>query len=229
MNLLTIITVNLNNKLGLQKTLKSLKSQNKKKTRFELIVIDGGSTDGSIDVIKKNLKIIDYYTSKKDKNLYDAMNKGIKYANNKFIMFINSGDTLYSKNSIKKVLLKLTSEVNHIFRFYVHGYGHVWESAKNSICHEAIVFVNQKKIFYDIKEYPFSDGDYIKLNFERYDKQFHDLFILNFNLGGISNNFKKYLKSYSLINKVKYLIHKIFGSKLYTMISYKIKNYKILK
>ena len=111
MNLLTIITVNLNNKLGLQKTLKSLKSQNKKKTRFELIVIDGGSTDGSIDVIKKNLKIIDYYTSKKDKNLYDAMNKGIKYANNKFIMFINSGDTLYSKNSIKKILLKFFSSI----------------------------------------------------------------------------------------------------------------------
>jgi glycosyltransferase involved in cell wall biosynthesis len=229
MNLLTIVTVNLNNKLGLQKTLKSIKSQNKKKTRFEFIVIDGGSTDGSIDVIKKNLKMIDYYVSEKDKNLYDAMNKGIKYANNKFIIFINSGETLFSKNSIKQILLKLTSENNHIFRFYVHGYGHVWRSAKNSICHESVAFVNKKKIFYDIKKSPFADGDYIKLNFERYGKRFHNLYFLNFNLGGVSNNFKIYQSNYSLFNKIKFLIFKLIGPKFYASISYKIKNYKKIK
>ena len=229
MNLLTIVTVNLNNKLGLQKTLKSIKSQNKKKTRFEFVVIDGGSTDGSIDVIKKNLKMIDYYVSEKDKNLYDAMNKGIKYANNKFIIFINSGETLFSKNSIKQILLKLTSETNHIFRFYVHGYGHVWRSAKNSICHESVAFVNKKKIFYDIKKSPFADGDYIKLNFERYGKRFHNLYFLNFNLGGVSNNFKIYQSNYSLFNKIKFLIFKLIGPKFYAKISYKIKNYKKIK
>jgi putative colanic acid biosynthesis glycosyltransferase len=191
MNLLTIITVNFNNKLGLQKTLKSLESQNKKKTKFELIVIDGGSTDGSIDVIKKYSKIIDFYSSKKDKNLYDAMNKGIKYSNNKFIIFINSGDTLFSKNTIQKILLKLTSEVNHIFRFYIKGYGYLWKSAEKSICHESVAFINKKKIFYDIKKSPFADGEYIELNFEKYGKKFHNLFILNFNLGGLSNNFDR--------------------------------------
>jgi len=229
MNLLTIITINLNNKLGLQKTLKSIKSQNKKKTRFELVVIDGGSTDGSIDVIKKNSNIIDYYVYEKDKNLYDAMNKGIKHANNKFIVFVNSGDTLSSKNSIKKILLKLTSDNNHIFRFYIHGYGYVWKSAEKSICHESVAFVNKKKIFYDIKKSPFADGEYIKLNFERYGKCFHNLFFLNFNLGGLSNNFKVYQSNYSLFNKIKFLIFKIIGPKFYALISYKIKNYKRLK
>jgi len=229
MNLLTIVTVNLNNKLGLQKTLKSIKSQNKKKTRFEFVVIDGGSTDGSIDVIKKNLKMIDYYVSEKDKNLYDAMNKGIKYANNKFIIFINSGETLFSKNTIKQILLKLTSENNHIFRFYIHGHGHVWRSAKNSICHESVAFVNKKKIFYDIKKSPFADGEYIKLNFEKYGTKFHNLFILNFHLGGLSNNFKIYQKNYSLLNKIKFLVHKIIGSKYYAILSYKFKKYQRLK
>jgi putative colanic acid biosynthesis glycosyltransferase len=229
MNLLTIITVNLNNKLGLQKTLESLKSQNKKKTKFELVVIDGGSTDGSIDVIKKYSKIIDFCSSKKDKNLYDAMNKGIKHSNNKFIMFINSGDTLFSKNTIKKILLKLTSEVNHIFRFYINGYGYVWKSAKKSICHESVAFINKKKIFYDLKKSPFADGEYIKLNFEKYGKKFHNLFILNFNLGGLSNNFKIYQKNYSLLNKLKFLVHKIIGSKNYAILSYKFKKYQRLK
>ena len=194
-----------------------------------MVVIDGGSTDGSIDVIKKYSKIIDFYSSKKDKNLYDAMNKGIKNSNNKFIMFINSGDTLFSKNTIQKVLLKLTSEVNHIFRFYIHGYGHVWKSAEQSICHETVAFLNKKKIFYDIKKSPFADGEYIELNFRKYNKKFHNLFILNFHLGGLSNNFKIYLRNYSLLNKLKFLVHKIIGSRRYAILSYKFKNYERLK
>lgn len=229
MNLLSIVTINLNNKLGLQKTLNSLKIQDKKKTRFELIVIDGGSTDGSVDIIKKNLKIIDYYVSEKDRNLYEAMNKGIKCAKNKFIIFINSGDTLVSKNIIKKILLKLTDEVNYIFKFYVQGYGCLWKSGKNKICHEAIVFLNKKEIFYDTKKGPFADAGYIKLNFKRYNKVYENLFILNFHLGGLSNNFNKYYKNFSMVNKLKFVINRIIGPKLYHIISYKLKGYKRLK
>jgi putative colanic acid biosynthesis glycosyltransferase len=229
MNLLTIITVNLNNKSGLQKTLNSLKHQNKKKTKFELIVIDGGSTDGSVDIIKKNSKIIDYHVSEKDKNLYEAMNKGIKQAKNKFIMFINSGDTLVSKNTIKKILLRLTDEVNHIFRFKVHGYGAEWESGRQKICHEAIAFLNRKEIFYNEKKSPFADADYIKLNFERYSKKFNNLCILNFYLGGLSNNFKKFYKNVSTLNKIKFLIYNLIGAKMYHIISYKLKKYRRIK
>lgn len=227
MNLLSIVTVNLNNKLGLQKTLNSIKLQKKK--NFELIVIDGGSTDGSVDIIKKNLKIIDYYISKKDRNLYEAMNNGIKYSKNKFIMFVNSGDTLISKNSLKKILLRLTVETNHIFRFKVHGYGHVWNSSKKAICHEAVAFFNEKKIFYDVNDGIFADRSYINQNFERYGKTFHNLFFLNFFLGGLSNNFKKYNKNFSILNKLKYFLIYFLGQKNYHSFFYRLKKYKRIK
>ena len=229
MNLLSIVTVNLNNKLGLQKTLNSLKLQDKKKTRFELIVIDGGSTDGSVDIIKKNLKIIDYYVSEKDRNLYEAMNKGIKRAKNKFIIFINSGDTLISKDTVKKIILTLTDEINYVFKFYVRGYGCLWKSGKHKICHEAVVFLNKKEIFYNIEKGLFADAEYINLNFKRYNKVYKNLFILNFYLGGLSNNFNKYYKNFTIINKLKFLIIRIIGAKIYHIISYKLKGYQRLK
>jgi glycosyltransferase involved in cell wall biosynthesis len=229
MSLLTIVTINLNNKLGLQRTLNSLKKQNKKKTRFELIVIDGGSTDGSVDIIKNNLKIIDYYVSEKDRNLYEAMNKGIRRAKNKYIIFINSGETLFSKNTIEKILLRLTDEVNYVFKFYVRGYGCVWKSGKNKICHEAIAFLNKKEIFYNLEKSPFADAEYINLNFKRYNKVFKNLFIINFYLGGMSNTFSKYHKNFSILNIIKFIIYKFVNPKLYHLISYKLKGYQRLK
>jgi glycosyltransferase involved in cell wall biosynthesis len=227
MSLLSIITVNLNNKLGLEKTLSSLAIQKKKKTKVELIVIDGGSKDGSIDIIKKYSKIVDYYVSEKDVNLYDAMNKGIKYSKNKYIIFINSGDNLlFKKNILKKILLRLAKPTNYVFRFTVSGYGYVWRSSPKRICHEAVVFLNKKKIFYDITKNPFADGYYINENFKKYGKKFENLFILNFNLGGISNNFLKYSLKLSFFNQIKFLFYKITGAKMYHSISYWLKNYK---
>ena len=226
MSLLSIVTVNLNNKSGLKKTLSSLAFQKKKK-EVEIIVIDGGSKDGSIDVIKEYSKIIDYYVSEKDINLYDAMNKGIKYSKNKYIMFINSGDNLLlKKNIFKKILIRLKKPTNYIFRFLVSGYGKVWKCSEKSICHEAVVFLNKKKIFYDITKSPFSDGFYIDENFQNYGKKFENLFILNFNLGGISNNFLDYSPKYSFQNKIKFFLYKILGAKKYHSLSYWLKNYK---
>lgn len=224
MSLLSIVTVNLNNKSGLKKTLSSLAFQKKK---VEIIVIDGGSKDGSIDVIKEYSKIIDYYVSEKDINLYDAMNKGIKYSKSKYIMFLNSGDNLlFKKNILKKVLIRLKKPTNYVFRFLVSGYGKLWKAPYNRICHEAVVFLNKKKIFYDITKYPFADGLYIHQNFLKYGKKFKNLYILNFNLGGVSNSFKKDSSTYSFSYKIKFLFYKILGAQKYHSLSYWLKNYK---
>ncbi len=86
----SILTINLNNKNGLANTMQSVFNQ--KFTDFEYIVIDGGSTDGSKELIEENAKKIDYWVSEKDKGLYHAMNKAIKAAKGEYCFFLNSGD-----------------------------------------------------------------------------------------------------------------------------------------
>lgn len=95
---LSIITVNLNNAAGLEKTAESIVSQTF--TDFEWIVIDGGSTDGSVDVIRKYEDRITYWVSEKDSGIYNAMNKGVKVAKGEYLQFLNSGDCLADKNVV---------------------------------------------------------------------------------------------------------------------------------
>ncbi len=97
---LSIITVNLNNKEGLQKTIDSVVSQTFKD--FEWIVIDGGSTDGSKELIEKYSDHISYWVSEPDKGIYNAMNKGIGVAKGEYLEFLNSGDYLNDHNTLSE-------------------------------------------------------------------------------------------------------------------------------
>ena len=93
----SIITVVLNDKDNIEETIKSVISQ---KVNLEFIIIDGGSTDGTLEVIKKYDKFINLWISEKDGGIYDAMNKGILYSTGNFIGMINSGD-LFSENGLE--------------------------------------------------------------------------------------------------------------------------------
>ena len=88
--IVSIITINLNNLQGLCKTLNSIFSQSR--SLYELIVIDGGSADGSRDLIKRYEGNIDFWVSEPDKGIYHAMNKGISVAKGEYLLFMNSGD-----------------------------------------------------------------------------------------------------------------------------------------
>lgn len=101
--MIDIVTINKDNKDGLEKTILSVISQ----TKFDeinYIVIDGGSTDGSVDVIKQYADGIDYWVSEKDKGIFNAMNKGLKQANGEYVLMLNSGDYLASADVIEQVL-----------------------------------------------------------------------------------------------------------------------------
>lgn len=100
MKRLSIITVNLNNKDGLQKTIDSVVSQTFKD--LEWIVIDGGSTDGSRELIEQYADYISYWVSEPDKGVYNAMNKGIKVAKGEYLQFLNSGDWLCDETSLER-------------------------------------------------------------------------------------------------------------------------------
>lgn len=95
---LSIITVNFNNRDGLQKTIDSVVTQAFRD--FEWIVIDGGSTDGSRELIEQNARCFSYWVSEPDKGIYNAMNKGIRVANGDYLLFLNSGDSLYDSDVI---------------------------------------------------------------------------------------------------------------------------------
>jgi glycosyltransferase involved in cell wall biosynthesis len=98
---LSIITINLNNAIGLQKTIESVVSQTF--TNFEYIVIDGGSTDKSVDIIRQYANKIVYWVSEPDKGIYNAMNKGILKASGEYCLFLNSGDWLYNEKILDQV------------------------------------------------------------------------------------------------------------------------------
>jgi glycosyltransferase involved in cell wall biosynthesis len=100
---ISIITINLNNKMGLEKTIQSVINQTYKD--FEYIIIDGGSTDGSSDLIKNYENEINYWISERDDGIYEAMNKGMKHANGEYCLFLNSGDYLYDKYVFANVFL----------------------------------------------------------------------------------------------------------------------------
>lgn len=105
---ISIITINFNNAQGLDKTISSVINQTF--TNFEYLIIDGGSTDGSDEIIKKNSSKINYWVSEKDKGIYNAMNKGIIKATGEYLLFLNSGDYLVCD----VVLENISKELNGV-------------------------------------------------------------------------------------------------------------------
>src|ERR1035437_158451 len=98
---LSIITVNLNNKNGLQKTISSVLSQTM--NFFEFIIIDGASSDGSVELIAQNQNKISFWISEPDSGIYQAMNKGIRAGKGEYVLFLNSGDFLIDNAVLKNV------------------------------------------------------------------------------------------------------------------------------
>ena len=98
---LSIITINRNNKDGLQRTIESVVSQTFQD--YEYVIIDGASTDGSVDVIKQYADKITYWVSEPDKGIYNAMNKGILQAKGEYCLFLNSGDVFASSFVMEKL------------------------------------------------------------------------------------------------------------------------------
>lgn len=104
----TIITINYNNADGLRRTIESVVNQTY--TDYEYVIIDGGSADGSVDVIREYEDKITYWVSEKDKGIYNAMNKGVKVSHGDYLMFMNSGDVFYSYTVLEEVCAKRRKE-----------------------------------------------------------------------------------------------------------------------
>ncbi len=198
--LVTIITVVYNNLPFIEETIQSVLNQTY--PNIEYIIIDGGSTDGTLNIIKKYEKFLDYWVSEKDKGIYDAMNKGIQLAKGKWINFMNSGDTFYSNDTINSIPFtnfqnssmiygkaRLFSESKKLIKilnpFICNKFNLAFLGGAN-ICHQAVFynadikfrFPDKFKISGDL----FSYFQYIKY---RPAKRL-DIIICNYYLGGYS-------------------------------------------
>jgi len=98
---LTIITIVYNNVRDIERTIKSVINQSCKS--IEYIVIDGASTDGTLEVINRYQSQISEIVSEPDKGIYDAMNKGLALATGDYVLFMNSGDEIYDEHTVEDV------------------------------------------------------------------------------------------------------------------------------
>ena len=98
---ISVITIVYNDVNGIEKTISSVLSQTY--SHIEYIVIDGGSIDGTLEIIERYNDKIDHWVSGPDKNLYDAMNKGLRSATGDYVLFINSGDEIYHNETLSNI------------------------------------------------------------------------------------------------------------------------------
>lgn len=106
----SIITVTYNAARCLERTILSVLSQSY--PHIEYLIIDGGSTDGTADIIKQYRDGIACLISERDNGLYDAMNKGLGKATGDYVWFLNAGDTLHTANTLQEIALSLKSRAS---------------------------------------------------------------------------------------------------------------------
>ena len=226
--LITVVTVVRNGEKTLEETILSVINQTYK--NIEYIIIDGTSTDGTLDIIKKYEDKIDYWISEPDKGIYDAMNKGIDLAKGDYIALLNSDDW-YELDTCEIVVGKINSIRADIYHgmarvidernnkiIFVYGYD-IYAISQNMIPHPTC-FVSRDiylKFKYDINYKSASDYDFmIKAYKSNVNFYFIEKIMVNFRMGGISqsieNNIEtiKIKKKYGFIQFKNYCIWKTF-------------------
>lgn len=172
---LSIITIVYNNVRDIERTIQSVINQTYKK--IEYIVIDGASTDGTLDVVSQYQDHISKIVSEPDKGIYDAMNKGLALATGDYILFMNSGDELYDQNTVEAVFA--AAPWADIYYGETEMYNDNWESLGRrrhevpeefdwksfkygmSISHQAIYIKKSITVPYDLQYKYSSDIDWI--------------------------------------------------------------------
>lgn len=149
---ITVVTINYNNLEGLRETVESVMGQSF--PDLEYIVIDGGSTDGSREYLKAcHQKTFSYWCSEPDNGLYDAMNKGLKHSTGDYVIFMNSGDRFFSKETLNNVSERIVGNEDVVYGSALFRYsdGYVlrppnhWNASDKSY-HSAISRFSSKEI-----------------------------------------------------------------------------------
>ena len=132
--LVTVVTVVYNCADSIEKTIQSVLTQTY--VNIEYIVIDGGSTDGTVEILQKYNENIDYWISEKDFGIYNAMNKGIDLSTGTWINFMNSGDLFYSDTAVSRI----ANDLDEKFSVVAGGVCYIYDSKKKRIKHMRLKF-----------------------------------------------------------------------------------------
>jgi len=206
--LISIITIVFNNEKNLENTILSILGQTY--DNVEYIIIDGGSSDGTLDIINKYEAQIDYWVSEKDKGIYDAMNKGASLSSGDWINFMNAGDSFYSASVLENIKSSFLIEKVIFGRTkIIDSNNKAWDYPDKSITISDLPkwlekkFPNHQSMFfpkiyfrlnkYDLR-YPVSaDSHYKKKSLRQLGYIFYEGYIANFYTGGVSSkpNFKE--------------------------------------
>jgi len=189
--LITVITVVYNGAKYLEDTIKSVINQ--RYPNIEYIIIDGGSTDGTLDVIKKYEDYIDYWVSEPDEGIYEAMNKGIILSNGEWLNFMNCGDSFSSVDILSNIFASVNLENIDLIYSDIKikdNFVYICDIKKNKIIHQSLIYkktlhnefgfyLNNKKVMV---------SDYIFFMLSKNKKWFkYDKPISNYNIEGVSN------------------------------------------
>ena len=199
--LITVITIVFNGEEILESTICSIINQSYPNVEF--IVVDGGSEDGTLDIIRNHEHAIDYWVSEKDRGIYNAMNKGIELASGQWMIFMNAGDSFYDCEVLESVSCLLDdTDCDIVYGkslSYYHGYSVVRyedfssedpDFYRKKLPNHQAVFLSRNK-FPDLRydeSYQFcADSDYLFKAFGNGKSREYGGFVSLFELGGASN------------------------------------------
>lgn len=202
---ISIITVCYNAEKTIERTIRSIINQNY--PDIEYVVVDGKSTDKTIEILEKYKNDIGIIVSEKDKGIYDAMNKGIALSSGSYVLFLNADDYLFSSDTIKNLMSVVSTEHDtDIFYGNVlmyednNGYAKIWKPEpvsskllyRSTLPHPSTIF--KRSLFEKIGMY--DDSYKIAADFEFYVRAFRngakfryvDQLVSVFSYGGISTS-----------------------------------------
>jgi glycosyltransferase involved in cell wall biosynthesis len=231
MDKVSIIIVTYNAVADLQICLDSIRNQSY--SALEVVVVDGESQDGTIEILKKNDDLITRWISEKDKGIYDAMNKALKLITGKWVYFLGADDTLLPGFSEALQVLK---EKNTIYygsvlkekKKYL-GFLNPYQQAKIGICHQAMIYPKEvfERYSFDVKYHISADHH---LNMKCWADpdikiEFADYIIANFNHTGVSS-----IQEDKVFKKQKSrLILKYFGILVWMRFVFREMKWKLLQ
>jgi glycosyltransferase involved in cell wall biosynthesis len=164
--MLSIVTINKDNRIGLQKTINSLQSLGER--NYQWVCIDSVSTDGSVELANHFKTQDDVVISEKDTGIYNAMNKGISLARGDYILFLNSGDTLSTQMKSLDFMKVVTGHDLALFGFEIRNTqrkprANGWRFWSMPTSHQAIVYSSAL-----LKQNPFDESYRFAADFEHY-------------------------------------------------------------